>query len=288
PRPIPPACSQDWPRTCRSGARTQKIFSSLLALETGLQVTVCHFPPGTSKWNRIEHRLFSHITMNWRGRPLTSHEIIVQSIAATTTRTGLKVHAELDTATYATGIRIGNEQMDTLPLVRHDWHGDWNYTLLPESARPALGPRPDPTPARPGHAWLFHPAITGIPADEWEDLIPRLAILRHAQREAALHDRRGGSRQTAPGTGRKAVLTLADRALAAVLHRRFSIPERTIATLFGVSQQSINKTIRQTDQLLTLAGYAPESTTRIRTLTEFLAFATAEGITTPAEIKPAC
>jgi hypothetical protein len=72
-------------------------------VERGLQITVCHFPPGTSKWNKIEHRLFSHLTMNWRGRPLTSHEVIVKSIAATTTRTGLHVHAELDTNPYATG-----------------------------------------------------------------------------------------------------------------------------------------------------------------------------------------
>jgi hypothetical protein len=90
--------------------------------------------PGTSMWNKVEHRLFSHITMNWRGRPLTSHEVIVQTIAATTTRTGLRVHAELDTATYGTGVRIGDGQMDALPLTRHDWHGDWNYTLVRHEA----------------------------------------------------------------------------------------------------------------------------------------------------------
>lgn len=226
--------------------------------------------------------------MNWRGRPLTSHEVIVNSIAATTTRTGLTVVAELDTTAYTTGVRIRDEQMDTLPLVRHSWHGDWNYTLLPESARPAPGPGPDSPPARPDHAWLFHPAITGIPAEDWADLIPQLTVLRHAQREAALHDRRGAPRQAAPGTGRKAILTVADRALATFLHHRFGLPERTIATLFGVSQQSINKTIRQTEQLLTLAGYDPEpATTRIRTLAEFLAFATTAGISAPSEIKTA-
>src|SRR5207248_8106836 len=99
--------------------------------------------PGTSKWNKVEHRLFSHITMNWRGRPLTSHEVIVQTIAATTTRTGLRVHAELDTATYDTGVRIGDGQMDALPLTRHDWHGDWNYTLRPE-AYDQINTAPDP------------------------------------------------------------------------------------------------------------------------------------------------
>ena len=85
--------------------------------------------PGTSKWNAIEHRLFSHISMNWRGRPLTSHEVIVNTIAATTTSTGLTVHAELDTSAYPAGIQISDAQMAALPLTRHDWHGDWNYTL---------------------------------------------------------------------------------------------------------------------------------------------------------------
>src|SRR5204862_848488 len=114
-----------------NGYRTRawKAELAALAVQTGLAITVCHFPPGTSKWNKVEHRLFSHITMNWRGRPLTSHEVIVQTIAATTTGTGLRVHAELDTSTYDTGIKISDRQMEALPLSRHDWHGDWNYTL---------------------------------------------------------------------------------------------------------------------------------------------------------------
>ncbi|MCB5170482.1 ISAzo13 family transposase, partial [Streptomyces bambusae] len=106
---------------------------ALLAAETGLMITVCHLPPGASKWNKIEHRLFSHITMNWRGRPLTSHEVIVQSIAATTTRTGLRVHAELDTRAYPTGVQITDVEMAALPLTRHGFHGDWNYVLHPPS-----------------------------------------------------------------------------------------------------------------------------------------------------------
>jgi hypothetical protein len=81
-----------------------------LAAETGLQITVCHFPPGTSKWNKIEHRLFSHIPMNWRGRPLTSHEVVVDTIAATTTRTGLRVYAELDPGHYPTGVKITDDR----------------------------------------------------------------------------------------------------------------------------------------------------------------------------------
>ena len=140
-----------------NGYRTRawKAELAALAVETGLAITVCHFPPGTSKWNKIEHRLFSHITMNWRGRPLTSHEVIVQTIAATTTRTGLSVHAELDTGSYDTGVKVSDGQMAALPLTRHDWHGDWNYTLRPEALPPDHPPRSpstSPAPAWPGCA----------------------------------------------------------------------------------------------------------------------------------------
>jgi Rhodopirellula transposase DDE domain len=120
-----------------NGSRTRQWKTELakLAADTGLTITVCHLPPGTSKWNKIEHRLFSHISMNWRGRPLSSHDVMVASIAATTTRTGLKVHAELDTDTYPVGVKITDTQMKELTntgaLQRHDWHPDWNYTLNP-------------------------------------------------------------------------------------------------------------------------------------------------------------
>jgi hypothetical protein len=126
-----------------NGYRTRQWKTELAALaaDTGLAITVCHLPPGTSKWNKIEHRLFSHISMNWRGRPLTSHEVIVETIAATTTSTGLTVHAELDEATYPTGVKITDKEMKALEtqdiLKRHDFHGEWNYTLnpLPRHAR---------------------------------------------------------------------------------------------------------------------------------------------------------
>ena len=115
-----------------SRVRLWKVELAAFAAETGLKITVCHLPPGTSKWNKIEHRLFSHISMNWRGRPLASHEAIVQLIAATTTHTGLEVRAQLDDGDYPKGIKITDQQMDALPLSRHDFHGDWNYTLRPE------------------------------------------------------------------------------------------------------------------------------------------------------------
>jgi Rhodopirellula transposase DDE domain len=117
-----------------SRVRAWKIELAKLAAETGLAITVCHLPPGTSKWNKIEHRLFSQITMNWRGRPLTSHQIIVDLIGATSTATGLTVRAELDTGTYPIGIKYTNKQVDALPITRHNFHGEWNYTVAPAPA----------------------------------------------------------------------------------------------------------------------------------------------------------
>jgi hypothetical protein len=110
-------------------SRLWKVELGKLAAETGLAVTVCHFPPGTSKWNRIEHRLFSHISMNWRGRPLVSHEVIVDLIGKTTTRTGLTVRAELDRRSYPLGVKVSDAELAAVPLTPHDWHGEWNYTI---------------------------------------------------------------------------------------------------------------------------------------------------------------
>jgi len=109
--------------------RTWKTELAALAAETGLDISVCHLPPGTSKWNKIEHRLFSQITRNWQGRPLISHETILGLIGATTTTTGLTVTAELDDGDYPTGITISDRQMKELPITHNDWHGEWNYTI---------------------------------------------------------------------------------------------------------------------------------------------------------------
>jgi hypothetical protein len=102
-----------------------------LAAVTGLEITVCHYPPGTSKWNKIEHRLFSRITLNWRGRPLTTYQTIVSLIANTTTTTGLTVQCALDPNDYPTKIQLTNQQKNDIPLARHEFHGDWNYTITP-------------------------------------------------------------------------------------------------------------------------------------------------------------
>jgi hypothetical protein len=114
--------------------RAWKTELAQFAAEAGLAVTVCHFPPGTSKWNKIEHRLFSHISTNWRGRPLVSHQVIVELIGATTTRSGLEVRAALDNGAYPLGVRVSDRELAAVPLRRHDWHGEWNYTVLPTAA----------------------------------------------------------------------------------------------------------------------------------------------------------
>lgn len=111
--------------------RLWKVALQQLADELGMRVLVCHFPPGTSKWNKVEHRLFSFITSNWRGQPLVSREVVVNLIAATTTRAGLWVEAELDTATYDTGIKVSDEEMARLRIERHNFHAEWNYTIKP-------------------------------------------------------------------------------------------------------------------------------------------------------------
>ena len=116
-----------------NGNRTRawKIELAAFAAETGLVVTVCHLPPGTSKWNKIEHRLFSQITLNWRGRPLITHQVIVDLISNTTTATGLTVHCVLDTGHYPTGLRYAKKDVDALPITRHDFHPEWNYAIRP-------------------------------------------------------------------------------------------------------------------------------------------------------------
>ena len=110
-------------------SRLWKAKLQRLATEMALQITVCHFPPGTSKWNKIEHRLFSHITLNWRGRPLVSHDVVVNLIGSTKTKSGLRVKARLDKRKYALGIQVSDEEMEAIKLTRHRFHGDWNYTI---------------------------------------------------------------------------------------------------------------------------------------------------------------
>ena len=114
-----------------SRCRLWKVALQTLSDKLGLELCMCHFPPGTSKWNKIEHRLFCHITQNWRGKPLISHEVIVNLIANTSTRAGLHVQAELDTRSYETGVKVTDDELATIKIKRAKFHGDWNYTIPP-------------------------------------------------------------------------------------------------------------------------------------------------------------
>jgi Rhodopirellula transposase DDE domain len=115
-----------------SRCRLGKVALHELATELEMPIQVCHFPPGTSKWNKIEHRMFSHITQNWRGRPLVSHEVIVNLIANTATQQGLLIQAELDSGTYPTGLKVSDKELALVKLIPDSFHGDWNYTIAPK------------------------------------------------------------------------------------------------------------------------------------------------------------
>ncbi|KPI12338.1 Rhodopirellula transposase family protein [Actinobacteria bacterium OK006] len=262
-----------------SRAKAWKANLAVLATETGLEISVCHLPPGTSKWNRIEHRLFSHITMNWRGRPLTSHEVIVQSIAATTTKTGLTVHAELDTDQYPTGIHVSDDEIAALPITRHRFHGDWNYTLHPqppEEATPANSTLDRPsahTSHRLAPRSLQDPELTGMTRQQLSALIDALIPALEVQREQVLRTRRGHERQVAPGTGAKAKLAPADRILVTVLHLRKLATMDLLGQLFGVTAMTISRASQEVRPLLEAHGqHITASTARFRTPSDVARF----------------
>jgi hypothetical protein len=274
-----------------NGYRTRawKAGLAALAAETGLEITCCHFPPGTSKWNTIEHRLFSAITMNWRGRPLASHQVIVNSIAATTTAAGLTVAAELDTGTYPTGVKISKAGLDALPLDRHDWHGDWNYTLHPQPPAPPAAPAAAPPRPGPDLAWLTRPAITGMPGPALDALTAALAGPAAGLREAAADRRRGHRPRHGHGRGGRTRHTLTAKLAAAILHDRHSLPQKQIAALYQTSPAAISRHIGDIRRLLAQIGHtitpAPHT---LATLDDLRQYAARHGITIPAETKPAC
>ncbi|MBG7704673.1 ISAzo13 family transposase [Streptomyces sp. MC1] len=275
-----------------NGYRTRawKTELAALAAETHLDITVCQMPPGTSKWNKIEHRLFSHISMNWRGRPLTSHDVIVNSIAATTTRTGLTVHAELDPGTYDTGIKVTDSDIDALPMHRHRFHGDWNYTLQPsprDTTSAATTPRPAGTASpQPCTGCLRSPELTGMPEPALDELIGQLSEKLDELRERGRLRQRGGERIRARGAGAKDKLTTADRVLATVLYLRKLGTRDLLAQLFGVNTSTLTRAVHQVQPLLAQHGYTiPPSTARFRTPADVTAFL---GNSSPTKIKPAC
>ncbi len=271
--------------------RTWKTQLSALAQETGLDITVCHFPPGTSKWNAIEHRLFSHITMNWRGRPLTSHEVVINSIAATTTRTGLRVHAALDTDSYPTGVQVSDEEIAAVPITRHRFHGDWNYTLHPAAARPTavLGPSASDAPQRPAFDELIDPELTGMPRPVFDEMLRTLTPALALAREQTLYARRGQRASLTPGTGAKAKLTPAERILVTVLHQRKLATHDLLGELFAVTPMTTSRAAREVFPILTAHGYRiTASTARLRTPADVTAFLAYEATDHHNKIKPAC
>jgi hypothetical protein len=232
--------------------RVWKAELAAFAAHTGLTVTVCHFPPGTSKWNKIEHRLFSHITMNWRGRPLTSHQVVVNSIAATRTRAGLRVAAELDTTSYPVGNSISRDQLAALPIRPHARHGAWNYTIDPASG--SQGARPDhgdrDLARSQALAMLADPRLTGMPAAELDTLARQLAPLQAAQAEQRKYHQRGGPRRQAKADHCRALLPDAGRVLITVLYLRQVCSQKVLAELLGINPTSIGQAIAQTRKLL--------------------------------------
>ncbi|WUC07777.1 ISAzo13 family transposase [Nocardia sp. NBC_00565] len=246
--------------------RAWKTELAALAAEIGLQITVCHFPPGTSKWNAIEHRLFSHISTNWRGRPLTSHDVVINTIAATRTRTGLSVGAQLDAGTYPTGVTVSDAQLAAIPITRHDWHGEWNYTINPEPLTPtAESGTSDNTATATGRQrddllWLHAPELTGLPPGQLAQLVTALTPKDQAGRRAQAN-------------GRHPATSLADRVAITLQKQRFSTPLTVLAELIGISPAAIAKAIKRTRALLDDTGHLPEPTaTTLTTATEIHEF----------------
>ena len=232
--------------------RVWKAELAAFAADTGLAVTVCHFPPGTSKWNKIEHRLFSHITMNWRGRPLTSHEVVVNSIAATRTRAGLRVAAELGTRSYPVGNSVSRQQLAALPIRPHEHRGAWNYTIepasAPQDARLEQGSRE--LARAQALAMLADFRLTGMAASELDMLRCQLASLQAAQAEQRKYHQRGGPRRKAKADHRRPLLSDADRVLITVIYLRQVCSQKVLAELLQINPNSIGQAITQTRKLL--------------------------------------
>ena len=224
--------------------------------------------------------------MNWRGRPLTSHDVIVASIAATTTRGGLTVRAGLNTGTCPPGAKISNEQVAALPMRRHDWHGDWNYTLRP--GPPAPPPVPAARPGRGERPGWEHPALTGMTAAAWDQLTDALAVPYQPQLEAGRHIARGGPAALRPAGGHPAALSLAEKTLVTIMRQRLRVPQTVLAELFGVAKGTIATAERQIKPLLERAGHTTgPAIARLTTMDDLTAYASSQGITLTPKTKPA-
>ncbi|MBC9728764.1 transposase family protein [Streptomyces sp. TRM68367] len=210
---------------------------------------------------------------------LTSHEVIVESIAATTTKTGLAVHAELDTGQYPTGSQVSDDEIAALPITRHRFHGDRNYTLHPQHPMDAMavkstsGQAPANKPHRLTRHWLQDPELTGMTRQQLSGLIDALTPALEVQREQVLRTRRGHERLAAPGAGAKAKLTTADRILVTVLHLRKLAKMDLLGQLFGVTAPTISRAKQEVGPLLEAHGHHITAfTARFRTPSDVATF----------------
>jgi hypothetical protein len=278
--------------------RAWKAGLAALAAETGLEITVCHFPPGTSKWNKIEHRLFSQITLAWRGRPLTSYEVILSTIAAVTTRTGLSVTAVLDDTPCPTGTVIGDEQIKDIEdrhLTRHAFHGEWNYAFAPVP-RPAPAPGPAARPAPPGlcgPSALNHPALTGLDPAALDALAAALDAPFRGHREQRRYARTGRPRtRTGRAGGWNRKLDLAGHLIATRLRAHLNLPVTVAGALLGVDATTVSHAASRTASMLAglppgqLPPAAPPPGIRLQTLDDLRRYAARHGITIPAARTP--
>jgi hypothetical protein len=232
-----------------------------LAAETGLEITVRHFPPGTSKWNKIEHRLFCHITRTWRARPLMTKQDAVAGIAATTTYQGLKVTAVLDDAAYPGGVKVGGRRMRHLEervLDRDPFHGEWNYAVRPAPAGPAPGPPAAPAPA-PDLERLA--AEAGI--DDLGALLEAVTLPWQAAREQRLHLDRGHARRKDSGCA--PLLPLAAVITAAARHHRLQETYQQLGDLLGVHDSTVSLAVRRITPIIQQQGITPLRPARQKT-----------------------
>jgi Rhodopirellula transposase DDE domain len=264
--------------TCDAGGsngyttRLWKDQLAVLAAETGLEVTVCHFPPGTSKWNKIEHRLFCHITRTWKARPLMTRQDAVAGIAATVTYQGLKCTAVLDDGHYPGKVKISDQRMKYLEervLDRGPFHGEWNYTVRPAP------PEPDPPPGPDLAALAALAGIADLPA-----LLAAVTAPWQADRDRRLHLARGAPRTRASGPATPWKLPFEAIVTAAACHHRLAMPYRLLSEVLGAHESTISAAVTRINPILAPHGITPAATaTRITTLTRLRQHATASGIT---------
>jgi Rhodopirellula transposase DDE domain len=269
--------------TCDAGGsnsyrcRLWKDRLAVLAAETGLEIAVRHFPPGTSKWNKIEHRLFCHITRTWRARPLMTSQDAVAGIAATVTARGLKCTAVLDEGTYPGKLKPSDERnrhLEERLITRHGEHGEWNYTVLPAPAGPEPEPPPAPAPA-PDLRGLA--ALAGIP--DLAALLEAIAVPWAAAREQRLHLDRGAPRRQASG-GTPWKLPFDAIVTAAACHLRLRMPYRLLSELLGAHESTISLAARRIIPLLAAHGItAQPGRPRITTTAQLLTHTHAAGTT---------